>query len=97
MLDRLSYEGEKRGMDCYLELERFNEPVLETKKVRDLLNRIKAPELAAAKQQVKATDRLANSFEEAANFLALSIVPLKVATSIFPGAGGGNKQEGSGG
>jgi hypothetical protein len=95
MLDRLSYEGEKRGMDCYLELERFNEPVLETKK--DLLNRIKAPELAAAKQQVRATDCLANSFEEAANFLALSIVPLKVATSIFPGAGGGNKQEGSGG
>jgi hypothetical protein len=107
MLDRLSYEGEKRGftfekfferhMDCYLELERFNEPVLETKKVHDLLNRIKAPELAAAKQQVRATDCLANSFEEAANFLALSIVPLKAATSIFPGARGGNKQEGSGG
>jgi hypothetical protein len=114
MLDRLSYGGEKWGftfekflerhMDCYLELERFNEPVLETKKVRDLLNRIKAPELAAAKQQVKATDRLANSFEEAANFLALSIVPLKAVTrqvagttSILPGAGGSNKQEGSGG
>jgi hypothetical protein len=89
-LDRLSYEGEKRGftfekflerhLDSYLELERFNEPVLETKKVRDLLTRIKAPELAAAKQQVRATDRLSNSFEEAANFLALSIVPLKVAT-----------------
>jgi hypothetical protein len=89
-LDRLSYEGEKRGftfekflerhLDCYLELERFNEPVLETKKVRDLLTRIKAPEFVAAKQQVRATDRLSNSFEEAANFLALSLVPLKVAT-----------------
>jgi hypothetical protein len=88
-LDRLSYEGEKRGfkfekflerhMESYLELERLDEPVLETKKVRDLLTRIKAPELAAAKQQVRAMDRLSNSFEEAANFLALSIVPLKVA------------------
>jgi hypothetical protein len=86
-LDRLSYEGEERGftfekflerhLDCYLELERFNEPVLETKKVRDLLTRIKAPELAAAKPQVRTTDRLSNSFEEAANFLALSIVPLE--------------------
>jgi hypothetical protein len=51
-LERLSYEGEKKGftfkkfverhMDCYLELARFNEPILETKKVRDLLSRIKA-------------------------------------------------------
>jgi hypothetical protein len=114
MLDRLSYEGEKRGftfekflerhMDCYLELERFSEPVLETKKVRDLLNQIKAPELAAAKQQVRATDRLANSFEEAANFLALSIVPLRavnwqVATTITTpttGGGGGGRRDSNG-
>jgi hypothetical protein len=105
MLDRLNYEGEKRGftfekflerhMECYLELERFNEPVLETKKVRDLLNRIKAPELAAAKQQVWATDRLANSFEEAANFLALSIVPLKTSTQQVAGATMSNNTGGS--
>jgi hypothetical protein len=108
MLERLNYEGEKRGflerhMDCYLELERFNEPVLETKKVRDLLNRIKAPELVAAKQQVRATDRLANSFE-AANFLALSIVPLKAAnwqvattrTTPTTGGRGGGRRDSNG-
>jgi hypothetical protein len=60
--------------------------VLETKKVRDLLSRIKAPELAAAKQQVRATDHLVNSFEEAASFLALSIIPLKVSTHQVAGA-----------
>jgi hypothetical protein len=64
MLENLSYEGEWKGftfeksvekhIECYLELARFNEPVLGTKKVRDFLNRIKAPDLAAAKQQVKA-------------------------------------------
>jgi len=95
-MQRLNYEGEQQGftfekflerhMECYLELERFNEPVLETKKIRDLLNRIKAPELAAAKQQVRATDCLLNSFEEGANFLALSIVPLKVSTHQVAGA-----------
>jgi hypothetical protein len=89
MLDRLTYEGEKKGftfkkfierhMECYLELERFNEPVLETKKVRDLLTRIKAIELAATKQQVRATPQLLNNFEEAINFLSLSVVPLKIS------------------
>ncbi len=45
-----------------------NEPVPETKKVRDLLARVKASELASAKQQMKATAALAASFQEAANF-----------------------------
>lgn len=64
-------------MDCYLELARHNEPVPEAKKVRDLLARIKASELAAAKQQMKATAALAASFQEAANFIALSITRVK--------------------
>jgi len=44
-MQRLNYEGEQQGftfeeflerhMECYLELERFNEPVLETKKIRN--------------------------------------------------------------
>jgi hypothetical protein len=38
-------------MKCYLELARYNEPVLKSKKVRDFLSRIKAPELQAVKQQ----------------------------------------------
>jgi hypothetical protein len=62
MLESLMYEGEIKGfmfkkfiqhhMECYLELARFNKPVLENKKVHDLLNCIKSPELLAAKQQV---------------------------------------------
>jgi hypothetical protein len=81
-LEHLTYDGERKGftferfverhMDAYLELERFDEPVLESKKVRDFLNHIKSAELAAAKQQVKATAHLLNNFEEAANFIALS-------------------------
>ena len=86
-LEHLVYEGEKKGfsfekfierhMDCYLELARHNEPVLESKKVRDFLTRIKAPELAAAKQQVRATPTLLVSFQDSANFIALSVTPLK--------------------
>jgi hypothetical protein len=64
-LDCLMYEGKKKGftfekfierhVECYLELSWFDDPVLETKKVCDLLSRIQANELAAAKQQVRAT------------------------------------------
>jgi len=86
-LESLMYEGEKkeftfekfiqRHMECYLELARFNEPILENKKVRHLLNYIKSPELSAAKQQVKATPNLSTNFEEAVNFLSLSVTPIK--------------------
>jgi hypothetical protein len=86
-LENLSYDAERKGftferfvehhMDAYLELERFNEPVLETKKVWDFLNCIKSPKLAAAKQQVKATAQLLANFKEAANFIALSVTALK--------------------
>jgi len=87
MLENLSYEGERcsftfekfieRHMEGYLELARHNEPVLESKKVRDFLNRIKAPELSAAKQQVRATANLSASFEDAVNFISLNVTPLK--------------------
>jgi hypothetical protein len=92
-LEHLNYEGEKKGfsfekflerhMECYLESARYNEPVLESKKVRDFLSRIKAPELQAAKQQVKATANLSNSFQDAANFIALSVTPLKQAQRLI--------------
>jgi hypothetical protein len=55
LLDKLSYAGEKKGftfekfverhMECFLELARFDEPILELKKVHDFLNHISAPEL----------------------------------------------------
>jgi hypothetical protein len=47
--------------------------VLESKKVRDFLTKIKAPELQAAVQTVRATAHLLTNFQEAANFIALSV------------------------
>ena len=101
MLDRLTYKGKRKGftfekfierhMECQLELEKFDEPILETKKVRDLLTRIKAIKLAAAKQQVRATPQLFHSFEEAINFLSLSVVPLKVANHQVAALGTGSR------
>ena len=90
LLDKLSYAGEKKGftfekfverhMECFLELARFDEPILESKKVRDFLNRISAPELQASVQQVRATAALMAVFEQAANFISLSVNPIKQQT-----------------
>jgi len=87
LLDKLSYAGEKKGftfekfverhMECFLELARFDEPILESKKVRDFLNRISAPELQASVQQVRATAAFMADFEQAANFISLSVNPIK--------------------
>jgi hypothetical protein len=89
-LERIHYEGERKGFnfekfvekhnEAFLELSRYGEPVLETKKVHDFFLRINAPELAAAKQQVRATPALLSNFQEAANFIALSVTPLTVAS-----------------
>jgi hypothetical protein len=67
----------ERHNKCYLELSHHNEPVYEEKKVRDFLNRINAPELQAAKQQVRANEQMMGSFQLAANFIALSVTPTK--------------------
>jgi hypothetical protein len=64
-------------MECHLELARHNEPINETKKVRDFLSRIKASELQASIQQVRATPELSALFTAAANFINLSVIPLK--------------------
>jgi hypothetical protein len=84
-------------MDCYLELARFNEPVLEMKKVRDFLTRIEAPELSAVKQQVKATANLMMNFKEAVNFISLSVVPLKQAHCNVATIDTDNRQSNPGG
>ncbi len=36
--------------------------------------------MAAAKQQVRATPALLANFQEAANFIALSVIPIKIAS-----------------
>lgn len=53
---------------------------METKKARDILSRINAPELSAANQQVQATPALLANFQDAANFIALSVTPLTIAS-----------------
>jgi hypothetical protein len=89
-LDTIHYDGGKKGFtfekfvekhnECYLELARHNEPVYEEKKVRDFLQRINAPELQAAKQQVRANESMMTNFQLAANFIALSVTPTKQST-----------------
>ncbi len=84
-LENIFYEGEKKGFmferflerhnECYLELERHGEPVIESKKIRDFLGKIRAPELQAAVQAMRATAQLLTNFQEAANFIALSVKP----------------------
>jgi hypothetical protein len=86
-LDHLHYEGERKGFtfekfiekhnECYLELSRHDELVYKEKKVRDLLNRINAHELQAAKQQLRSDATMRGNFQAAANFIALSMTPAK--------------------
>jgi hypothetical protein len=86
-LEALHYEGERNGFtvekfvekhnEAYLELDRYNEPVLEAKKVRDFSCCISAPELNAAVQQVKATPMLLADFQQVVNFIVLSVTPSK--------------------
>ena len=86
-LESLHYEGERRGFtfekfvekhnEAYLELERYGEPVLETKKVRDLIRHINSPELTAAIQQVKVNPAFLANFQQAVNFIALSVPTVK--------------------
>jgi hypothetical protein len=86
-LESLHYEGEQRGFTfekfvkkhnkAYLELERYGEPVLETKKVRDFIRRINSPELTAAVQQVKANPIYLADFQQTVNYIALSVTQVK--------------------
>ncbi len=60
----------------YNDLQRYGEPVLEAKKVRDLLTKITDPKLESAKQAVRINAAYKNSFDLAINFLAESVETL---------------------
>jgi len=108
-LEHICYDGEKKGFtfekfvekhnECYLELAHHNEPVYKEKKVRDFLQRINAPELQATKQQVRANENMMGNVQLAANFIALSVTPVKqssryvaaVQTDWISGRGGRGK------
>ena len=57
----------------YNDLQRYGEPVLESKKVRDLLVKISDPKLESAKQAVRINVAYKNDFSMAVNFLAESV------------------------
>ena len=57
----------------YNDLQRYGEPVLETKKVRDLLSKITDPKLESAKQAIRINVQYKNSFDLAINFLSESV------------------------
>jgi len=89
-LQTIHYNGEKRGFtfekfvqkhnEAFLELERQGEPVYEEKKVRDFLERISAPELQVARQQVLSDAAMMADFQRAANFISLSVPSSKQST-----------------
>jgi hypothetical protein len=90
-IDAVHYKGEKTTFTfehftniltkAYNDLQCFGEPVLEAKKVRDLLVKITDPKLEAAKQTVKITAGYKDNFAAAVNFLAESIIPLPKSTN----------------
>jgi len=102
-LESLHYEGERRGFTfekfvekhngAYLELERYGEPVLATKKVRDLIPHINSPELTAAIQQVKVNPAFLANFQQAVNSIALSVPTVKQSLKNI---GAGEQQQGQG-
>jgi hypothetical protein len=84
ILEHIHYEGECKGFNfekfvekhngAFLELARYGEPVLETKKLRDSLACINAPELGAVKQQVHATPACMPTFKKQKQLILLHSV-----------------------
>ncbi len=85
-LEAVHYKGEKTTFTfehftniltkAYNDLHRYGEPVLESKKVRDLLAKIQDPRLEGAKQTVRITQGYKDNFAAAINFIAESVIPL---------------------
>ncbi len=104
LLQAIHYTGEKRGFtfekfvqkhnEAFLELERQGEPVYEEKKVRDFLDRITAPELQAARQQVLSDANMMSNFQSAANFVSLSVPSTKQSTRYVASLGTKTEHQG---
>jgi hypothetical protein len=83
LIEHLHYKGERATFTfehfsgqltkAYNDLQRYNEPILESKKVRDLLNIISDPKLESAKQAIRINPTYKNNFSMALNFLAESV------------------------
>jgi hypothetical protein len=85
-IDMVHYKGERSTFTfehftgiltkAYNDLQRYGEPVLESKKVRDLLIKISDPKLESAKQAIRINVIYKNDFALAVNFLAESVETL---------------------
>jgi hypothetical protein len=58
---------------AYNDLQRYGDPIIESKKVRDLLNKISNPKLERAKQAIRINPDYKNNFTMAINFIAESV------------------------
>jgi hypothetical protein len=82
-IDMVHYKGERSTFTfehftgiltkAYNDLQRYGEPVLESKKVRDLLVKITDPKLESAKQAIRINVTYKNDFALAVNFLSESV------------------------
>jgi hypothetical protein len=87
---------------AYNELQRYGEPILESKKVHDLLTKITDPKLEGAKQAIRINQQYKNDFSMAINFLAESVdsydkTKPQMISEVSQGgcnAGRGNGQQG---
>jgi hypothetical protein len=83
LIEHLHYKGERATFTfkhfsgqltkAYNDLQQYNEPILESKRVKDLLNKIKDPKLKSAKQAICINPAYKNDFSMALNFLAESV------------------------
>jgi hypothetical protein len=86
-LDVVHYKGERSTFafehfagimtKAYNNLQSYGEPVLESKKVWDLLTKVTDPRLESAKQAIHINDAYKNNFSMEVNFLAQSVEPLE--------------------
>ncbi len=58
---------------AYNDLQRYGEPIIESKKVRDVLNKVSDPKLESAKQAICISPEYKNNFSMAFIFIAESV------------------------
>jgi hypothetical protein len=94
-IDVVHYKGERSTFTfehftgiltkAYNDLQCYGEPVLESKKVRDLLSKIADPKLESCKQAICINNTYKNNFSLAVNFLAESVETVDKSKTRFVG------------
>jgi hypothetical protein len=83
IIENIHYKGERATFTfehftgqltkAYNDPQRYGEPIIESKKVQDLLNKITDPRLEGAKQVIRINQEYENNFTMAINFLSESV------------------------